>query len=209
MSALAVIAKSPAPGLVKTRLCPPLSPAQAAELAQASLIDTLAAVSSSGASRRVLVLDGEPGDWLPPGFELIAQRGGGLDERLANAFFDIGGPALIVGMDTPQLSPTVLDRGLRALEASDAVLGPATDGGYWAIGLRRADRWALLGIPMSSPHTLTAQWIRLHAFGLVIAELETLTDLDTFDDAITVAELAPRTRFAGTLGALSATSVAA
>ena len=73
----------------------------------------------------MLVLDGPVGDWLAPGIEVVAQRGGGLDERLAHAFADVGGPALLVGMDTPQVTPGDLARGLGALAAPgvDAVLG--------------------------------------------------------------------------------------
>src|SRR4029453_10639579 len=85
---LIVIAKAPVPGRVKTRLCPPCTPAQAAALAEASLRDTLAAAARCGASRRVVALDGAPGSWLPDGFEVIPQRGSGLAERLSAAFAD-------------------------------------------------------------------------------------------------------------------------
>ena len=110
---LIVVAKAPVPGRVKTRLTPPLHPEQAAMLARAALEDTLAAVGRSRlATRRVVALDGEPDGLLPEGFELVAQRGGGLAERLAAAFEDIGGPALLIGMDTPQVTPDLLDAGL-------------------------------------------------------------------------------------------------
>jgi glycosyltransferase A (GT-A) superfamily protein (DUF2064 family) len=99
---LLVIAKAPEPGRSKTRLCPPCSPEQAAALAEAALTDTLRAVAATPADERVLVLDGTPGDWLPEGFRVVPQRGDGLDERLAAAFADAGGPALLIGMDTPQ-----------------------------------------------------------------------------------------------------------
>jgi rSAM/selenodomain-associated transferase 1 len=207
--ALAVIAKAPAPGRSKTRLSPPLSLVQAAELAEAALGDTLAAMAGTRAERKVLVLDGRPGSWLPDGFEVIEQHGGGLDERLAGAFADLAGPALIFGMDTPQVASTTLDRALARLRSSAAVLGPAADGGYWAIGLRQPDPRALLGVPMSTEHTLAAQRMRLRALGLAVAELETLRDVDTFSDALAVAAAAPDSRFARALAALPLTRAAA
>lgn len=199
---LAVIAKAPRPGFSKTRLCPHLSPAGAAELARAALSDTLQAVRSAAAGRRVLVLDGPPGACLLHGIEVIPQRCGGLDGRLAGAFEDLGGPTLIVGMDTPQLTPELLERGLTLLEHHDAVLGPAADGGYWAIGLRHPEPLALLGVPMSSPRTFAAQQARLRALGLRTAGLPALRDVDTFADALAVAEGVPESAFARRLTAL-------
>jgi uncharacterized protein len=193
---LAVIAKTPAPGRTKTRLCPPLTLVQAAELAEAALRDTLEAAAAAPAARRVIVLDGCPGPWLPGGFEVIAQRGAGLDERLAAAFADLRGPTLIIGMDTPQVTPAMLERALTRLESAAAVLGPAVDGGYWAIGLQRGDPRALLGVPMSTEHTLAAQRLRLRALGIETHELDTLRDVDTFSDALAVAADAPHTRLA-------------
>jgi uncharacterized protein len=206
---IAVIAKAPVPGAVKTRLCPPLSPGQAAALAEAALSDTLAAVAAARVRRRVVVLAGSPGGWLPAGFEVIEQRGSGLDERLAAAFVDLPGPTLIVGMDTPQVSPAMLEGGLLGLDHHDAVLGPASDGGYWGIGLRCEDERAVIGVPMSSEHTLAAQRMRLHALSLGVAELETLRDVDTFADAVAVASEAPGTRFARALGEVLITMRAA
>ena len=120
---LIVIAKAPVPGRVKTRLSPPCTPDQAAALARAALQDTLDAAACAAAGRRVVALDGAPGDWLPSGFEVIAQRGDGLGERLACAFEDVGGPAFLIGMDTPQVTPALLDAGLRAVERGDSAFG--------------------------------------------------------------------------------------
>lgn len=193
---LAVIAKAPVAGRVKTRLCPPCTPAEAAALAEAALRDTLAAMAGVPAVERVIVLDGAPGAWRTDE-RVIAQRGGGLDERLAAAFDDLdGGPTLVVGMDTPQVTATLLAGALAALEDHDAVLGPVADGGYWCIGLRRADPRALLGVPMSVEHTCAAQRARLEELGLRVAEAGALVDVDTIDDAAHVAALAPDTRFA-------------
>jgi rSAM/selenodomain-associated transferase 1 len=205
---LAVIAKAPVAGRVKTRLCPPCTPDQAAALAEAALRDTLAAMAGAtdlaGCSvRRAIVLDGAPGAWVDDE-QVIAQRGAGLDERLAAAFEDLGdGPALIIGMDTPQLTAALLVDALAALEHHDAVLGPATDGGYWGIGLRRADARVLVGVPMSVDHTLAAQRMRLAALGLTVAEAGTLVDVDTIEDAAHVAAQAPQTMFARAFAGLA------
>jgi len=198
--ALLVIAKAPVPGRVKTRLCPPCTPAQAARLARAALGDTLAAASRATlADRRVLVLDGEPGGWLPPGWDVIEQRGDGLAERLADAFARAGGPAFLVGMDTPQLTPDQLDAGLAALTTHDAVFAPAPDGGYWGIGLRVADPNVFAGVPMSRRETGLAQRARLAALGLDVGTLPPLRDVDTIHDARAVADAAPDGRFAAAL----------
>jgi uncharacterized protein len=204
--ALVVIAKAPVAGRSKTRLTPPCTPAQAAALAEAALADTLQAVAATPASRRVVVLEGEPGAWLPGGFEIIAQRGSGLDERLGNALADVGGAALLIGMDTPQVTPALLEDAAAALQADgvDAALGLAGDGGYWAIGLRDPDATLFAGVPMSEPMTGAAQRARLDAAGLRVATLPELRDVDTIADARAVAALAPDGRFAHVLGMVSA-----
>lgn len=197
---LAVIAKAPVPGRVKTRLCPPCTPAHAARLADASLCDVVGALLATPADRRVVVLEGPAPNWLPSELHVLPQRGDGLDERLAHAFADLG-RALIVSMDVPQVRPADLLAGLRALDRHDAVLGPAADGGYWAIGLRRPDPLALVGVPMGADRTLTSQRRRLDALGLRRAELRVLRDVDTWADAMAVAAAAPATRFAAALSA--------
>jgi rSAM/selenodomain-associated transferase 1 len=204
-AALVVMAKEPVSGRVKTRLCPPLEHAQAAALAEAALVDTLAAVAWTPAARRIVVLDGAPGPWLPGGFEVIAQRGDGLAERLANATRDVGGPLLFVGMDTPQLTRALLCRALERLaeHAVDAVLGATTDGGYWTIGLAEPDPAVFEGVPMSTASTGAAQRARLHELGLRTSELDALRDVDTYADAEAVALQAPWTSFAATFELLT------
>jgi len=204
---LVVIAKEPLPGRSKTRLCPPLEPEQAAAVAEAALADTLAAVAAAPARRRVLALEGSPGDWLPPGFDVVPQPGGGLGGRLAAAFEAAGAPTLIVGMDTPQLTPALLERAAAVLseDGVDAVLGPAADGGYWTVGLRRPVAGAFDGVPMSTPRTQAAQRARLAELGLAVRGLPLLRDVDTIDDAHAVATHSPRTRFAVALAAALAT----
>ncbi|MET9365837.1 TIGR04282 family arsenosugar biosynthesis glycosyltransferase [Streptomyces sp. NPDC006632] len=196
---LLVLAKAPVPGRVKTRLTPPYTPQEAARIAEASLADTLDAVLATPARRRVLVLDGEPGPWLPPGIEVIAQCAGGLDERIAAAFAACTGPALLIGMDTPQVSPALLAPALAGSGPGDAWFGPADDGGFWALGLTEPDPSLLLGVPMSVSETGRVQRQRLHDAGLVVRELARLRDVDTAQDARLVAAEAPHGRFARSL----------
>lgn len=201
---LIVLAKAPVSGQVKTRLCPPCTLTQAASLAEAALRDTLEAVAATPAARRLLALDGPLGPWLPDGFDVVPQCEGGLDERLAHAFSGVDGPALLVGMDTPQVTPDLLEQAARGLVRSPkgAVLGLSVDGGWWAIGLRRADPDAFLGIPMSTMHTGAHQLARLGALGSLPLLLLELRDVDTITDARIVAEAAPESRFASALTAV-------
>jgi rSAM/selenodomain-associated transferase 1 len=206
---LAVIAKAPVPGRSKTRLCPPCELHEAAALAEAALCDTLDALLAAPAeARRVLVLDGSPGRWLPRGVEVVAQRGAGLGERLAAAFADLGGPTFLVGMDTPQVTPALLAGGLRALDRAGAALGLARDGGYWGLGLRAPDPAVFAGVPMSTARTGALQRARLRALGIRPARLPVLRDVDTIADARAVAAAAPAGRFGAALAAIEPLLVA-
>jgi glycosyltransferase A (GT-A) superfamily protein (DUF2064 family) len=212
---LVVIAKEPVAGRVKTRLSPPYHPDEAAALAAAALTDTLEAVLAAPAARRTLVLDGAPGGWLPcgRGLRIIPQRGAGLDDRLAHAFDDAyaGHPMVLIGMDTPQVTPALLHAAMTALTCApaateeragrDAVLGPAADGGFWSLGLRTPAAHAHLvrGVPMSRPDTGRRQLDRLTGAGLTVAGLPELRDVDTAADATEVAAIAPHLRFTRTL----------
>ncbi|MGC5039961.1 TIGR04282 family arsenosugar biosynthesis glycosyltransferase [Streptomyces sp. DT190] len=206
MTTLLVIAKEPRPGRVKTRLTPPFTPRQAAELAEAALADTLRAVAAAPAVRRLLVLDGRPGDWLPPGFDVVPQCAGGLDERLADAFARCTGPALLVGMDTPQVTPELLTVDFGGV---DAWFGPAEDGGFWALGLAEPDPGLLRGVPMSTAVTGAVQRRRLVEAGLRVRDLPRLRDVDTAADAHAVAALVPGGRFAARLAGCVAAPPAA
>lgn len=196
-----VIAKSPQPGRSKTRLMPPCDPPQAARLAEASLRDTLRAVAATHCGERLLALSGPLGDWLPGGFRIVDQGEGSLDLRLAHVFSRCIGPTLLIGMDTPQVSPWLLEEAMSSLLApgTDAVLGHAEDGGYWAIGLRRPDPRAFVGVPMSVAETGARQEAALRHLGLQVGLLPTLRDVDLIDDARAVAAAAPAGGFARAL----------
>ncbi|WP_249999150.1 DUF2064 domain-containing protein [Actinoplanes sp. M2I2] len=199
---IVVLAKAPVPGRVKTRLCPPCTPRQAATVAAAALDDTMDAVSSMPAVRRSLVLDGRYP--APPGWRILRQRDGALGDRLAGAFADTavaGAATVLVGMDTPQLTAAQLDAALGLLVAPagpDAVLGLADDGGWWALGLREPGPAELLrDIPTSTSVTGALTLAALRAYGLTVEQLPSLRDVDTAGDAHAVAACcAPGSRFA-------------
>lgn len=195
---LLVIAKAPVPGLVKTRLCPPCTTEGAAAVAAAALADTLAAVSATRATARTLVLSGRYP--APDGWRVVAQRGGELGDRLANAYADTARPdvaSLLVGMDTPQLNTGLLTDVAARLVAADAVLAPAVDGGWWALALRDPRHAeALRDIPMSRPDTGERTGAALRAAGITVATGPVLRDVDTAADAWAVADTCPSGRFA-------------
>ena len=196
MSTVIVIAKETLPGRVKTRLHPDLSYEGAASLAAAALADTMLTVQALPVSRRILLFDGTV---LPPWaehFEIMPQSSGGLDERIAAAFDDATGRTLLIGMDTPQLNEEHLDSFFSVTTHADAWLGLANDGGWWALGLQHPRGDLVRGVPMSCETTGAVQLLRLRAAGLQVVMLPTLTDVDTVDDARSVAQIAPHSRFA-------------
>ena len=204
-----LIAKAPVPGRVKTRLSPPCSPEQAARLAAAALADTLAAIRSTPVRRRVVAFDGNPQLADLRGLDVVQQRGAGLGERLAHAFADaaVGAgaelPTLLIGMDTPQLTPALLTHAFDVLAGADAALGPAPDGGWWALALRDPAYAAVLaGVPMSRVDTGERTERALIGQGIRLALLSEIPDVDTFADARLVAEQAPNSLFARELAAV-------
>jgi rSAM/selenodomain-associated transferase 1 len=213
-SQLLVMAKAPVPGRVKTRLCPPCTPGQAARIAAAALADTLDTASTAAAGARTLVVDGDHP--APPGWATVRQRGGPLGDRLANAFADTRAPgtaALLIGMDTPQLTADEhLDAALLLLAGVDAVLGPADDGGWWALGLRDPGHAEVLrAVPTSTADTGRLTLAALRRRGLRVRLLPHLRDVDTAADALAVAALVPAgSRFAVAVAAgLASPTVAA
>lgn len=200
---LIVLAKAPQPGLSKTRLCPPLSPREAADLAEVALVATLKSVMSTPGCEPLLVLEGPVGSWTPH-IEVLPQRGNSLGDRLAAAFEDVHGPALVVGMDTPQVTPELLTKGLDHLRRYDldAVLGPTSDGGYWAVGLKKAHPEAFVDVPMSTPWTLAAQRASFERLALRCATLPKLSDFDLLSDASRVALEMPGSEFAHAVDSL-------
>ncbi len=188
-----VMVKEPVPGRVKTRLTPPLPREEAAQWAEACIRDTLQATRAAGLQRRVrtvVMLDGAPGPWLPPDIEVIAQAGEGLARRLSHAFSCVDGPALVIGMDTPQITPDLLWPNY-GQDGADGVMGPAVDGGFWALGMIEPDPTVFDSVPMSSDDTGAHQWAALTRRCPGARLLPSLRDMDTIEDAHAIAQEHP------------------
>ena len=182
------MAKQPRPGYTKTRLSPPLSAEEAAELYRCFLRDKLAQMAQvEGVQRAVAFLPPEAREYfaaLAPGFALIRQKGRDLAERLrnvfANAFAQGYRQVLAIDGDSPTLPVAYLRQGFRRLDdpAVDVVLGPCEDGGYYAIGMKRLHP-TLFDVTMSTPHVLRDTLAQAERAGLRVALLPTWYDVDT------------------------------
>lgn len=206
-----VLAKAPVSGQVKTRLGAEIGMAQAAEVAAAALLDTLAACSAAfGPGNCHLALAGDlagavQGDEITEALRpwlVFPQRGDGFAARLVNAHLDVAtrsaGAVVQIGMDTPQATPAHLVAAAAALdEGVDAVLGAAPDGGWWVLVLRDPRAAApLASVSMSTPRTHIDTEQALVASGLRVGSTAELRDVDTVADAVQVAAAVPEGRFA-------------
>lgn len=198
--ALAVMAKAPRAGKVKTRLQPPLSAEEAAALNVCFLRDTaenIAAVAKDGAARGLICYTPEGDEeafdgLLPEEFELIAQRGGGFGERLLCAAEDIlgcgFGAVCLIDSDSPTLPGRALRQAVSALKMTGqrVVLGPSEDGGYYLIGMKRAEPRVFERIRWSTEHVYAETVERVREAGIELLELPRWYDVD---DATTLAIL--------------------
>jgi rSAM/selenodomain-associated transferase 1 len=192
MRRLALFARWPAAGAVKTRLSPALPPALACDLYRAMLEDAVALVAGADAGERFLYWAGAPaaraGFATPPGFHVRDQQDGDLGARLERAFEELlrapEDRAVIVGADCPALEPSTLRAAFEALESREAVLGPARDGGYYLLGLGRLAPALFRGIEWSSAQVLDQTLARATEAGLTITLLPVLEDLDTPEDLL-------------------------
>ncbi len=206
-----MFAKAPVAGRVKTRLTPDLTPAQAAELQEALLLDTGEVVDEAARTWRpparrwcaVAEPQDEPAlrSLLPPSFTTIAQGSGTLGDRLERVFGRLLGAhpgVLALGADCPDLTPPILHSALAALAAGSAVFGEATDGGYWTIGLTTPTAAVFRDMPWSSASLARRTRASLVQNGRRPTELPRLRDIDTLADLRAWAAR-PNPRFARTL----------
>lgn len=190
--ALAVVAKAPRAGEVKTRLAPALTVGEAASLAGCLLADVAANVAEVAArtdAYGVLVFSPAGAEaafegLLPDGFGMLAQRGAGLGERLVNACEDLFargcGALCLINADGPTLPPAYLERAVNALKlpGERIVLGPAEDGGYYLVGLSRPNPHLFDAIEWSTSSVLSQTLERAAAVGLEVEMLPAWYDVD-------------------------------
>ncbi len=207
---LVVIAKAPVAGLAKTRLAAAVGDRAAADIAAATLLDTLDAVEETPVVARVVALTGDLAQARSSGeirsrlaaVEVVEQRGDDLSARLANAIADAAAvagarPVLLIASDTPQVTGGLLTECAQALLETDVVFGLARDGGWWVLGVTdpgMAD--CLNAIPTSRSDTGPATLEALRDKGLAVTLVSELSDVDTADDVENVrADCAPDSRF--------------
>lgn len=187
---LLIFARQPEAGAVKTRLSPPLSLEQAAGLYACFLADTLALAAEVPAVLRAIAYHPpearENFARLAPGFRLMAQSGAGLGERmhraLAAAFADSAQRVVLIGSDAPHLPSDTIAAGFAALrQGADVALGPAEDGGYYLIGLRRPQP-ELFEMVMSTPQVFAQTVDCAERLGLRVELLPEGFDVDTHTD---------------------------
>jgi uncharacterized protein len=187
---LFVVAKRPVPGYTKTRLCPPLSHAQAADLYECFLLDTLDIMRKvPGVGRMIGFLPSDARDYfnqLAPDMRLTCQSGEFLGERLdhllVEAFASGSERAVVMDSDSPTLPAEYVSRAFDQLTQADVVLGPTRDGGYYLIGMKQPQSHLLRQVQMSTPYVLADTLALAEASHLTVSLLPTWYDVDTIDD---------------------------
>lgn len=182
---LVIFAKYPASGRVKTRLARDIGTARALQFYRASLTALLRRVGHDARWHTRIALAPDTAQTLPghDGYDYISQGGGDLGARMGRVFETAPpGPVVIIGADIPGINAAHIAQAFDLLGRNDAVLGPAHDGGYWLIGLKRSPKTCVpfSGVRWSSPHTLGDTLANLH--GQRVALLDTLVDVDTGAD---------------------------
>lgn len=190
---LVIFAKAPLVGQVKTRLCPPLSPETAAELAQCFLVDTVERACRLPLAKVYLAItpaESEPvfRALLPFPVAYLAQRGGSLGEREHNVFVDLfqqGATRLVlIGSDIPTLPPSHLQEAFQHLENTrcDAVFGPSSDGGYYLVGMRGPHPELFENIAWSTSSVMADTLAQAQQHNLNLALVSSWYDVDDQDD---------------------------
>ncbi len=190
-----IFVKQPLPGGVKTRLCPPLTEAEAAAFYAVAQEETVARLAA-GPWPVTLAYAGAEAYFRDrfPQLPLLPQGEGDLGDRLqriAAALLAAGGPVLLVGSDAPDLPLGLVDEAFRALNGVDVVTAPATDGGYVLIGFNRPLPQLFADIPWSTPEVLARTRRRAAEAGLSWRELTPWEDVDDFSSLLALLRRSP------------------
>lgn len=183
---LGIFAKYPEPGKVKTRLCPPLTAVEAAQLYTEALLEIVERLQGQDAYDLVLFYAGEC-SWFEqtfPGVKLLAQEGADLGRRMAKALTTLLGDgydkAALIGSDSPDLPVAVIERAFTLLDQHELVIGPALDGGYYLIGESNHHPQLFSGIAWSSDQVLEQTRAKANQLEVRAGLLEPWEDLDDF-----------------------------
>ncbi|MBX9934689.1 MAG: TIGR04282 family arsenosugar biosynthesis glycosyltransferase [Methylobacterium sp.] len=180
---LVLFTRYPEPGKAKTRLIPALGPDGAAALHRRLAERTVASMRATGLPMEIRSTGaGEDAflEWLGHDLNVVDQGDGDLGTRLARAAS--GAPAILLGADTPALTVAHLAALARALSSRPAAVGPAEDGGYWALGIAQPMPFLFEDMPWSTDRVCTITLARLTERGFETAILDTLSDLDRPED---------------------------
>jgi uncharacterized protein len=194
---LVLFARYPTPGECKTRLIPAIGAEAAAELHRNLTERTVELLCSSGAPVTIASTGAKPAAfeaWLGARVSIEEQVSGGLSERLL-AFSDQA-PVIIFGADTPDLTSVHVSQAIEGLDTHDVVIGPATDGGYYLIGMRKPFPELVANMPWSTDQVLRETLRRLDALGVEPLLLDPLSDCDRPADLKLWPQLATRQRAA-------------
>lgn len=195
VNTLVLMAKAPEPGKVKTRLVPPLTPAEAAEFYHCLLVDQLDHLASFGGADLYLAYapDDAAGFFqrlVPRRMSCFPQRGGDIGERMNHCFVEMTARGyrnvVVIGSDLPPLPLPFLETAFGMLQEGQrsVVLGPSRDGGYYLIGMNRSWPQVFADIPWSSSQVLACTVARLNGLGAPPALLPRWMDIDSFEDLL-------------------------
>ncbi|MDR3568830.1 MAG: TIGR04282 family arsenosugar biosynthesis glycosyltransferase [Syntrophobacteraceae bacterium] len=190
-----IVAKEPVASRVKTRLCPDLSPVQAAEIYSLFIQDMVEEMSDLFPATLALAYSPEGSmsafeTILPRTIPMFAQHGAGLGERLSHIFTRLHSEGyeqiLIINSDSPDMPCSLVRKSTRLLASPgiDLVLGPCADGGYYLIGLKKPAPELFRGIPWSTDRVLALTLERASELGLSCGLLDVWYDIDTCEDLL-------------------------
>lgn len=189
---IVLFARFPVPGSCKTRLLPALGPEGAARLHRQLAERTLGVLQQAGAQVTLAYTGAARSDfvdWLGDDINLVEQAEGDLTARLL-ALVEPA-PVIFFGSDTPDLTPDHVRDAIAALQENDVVIGPAEDGGYYLIGMRRPLPQLLVDMPWSTDQVLPQTLARLSALGVTPVMLSSLSDCDRPEDLARWPDLVP------------------